>query len=183
MEDNSIVELYLGRDEDAIAQTAQKYGARLRSLSFGIVRDAQTAEECENDTYLEAWNTIPPHRPHEYFYAYLARITRHISLNRCRDRERLKRRAHVCELSAELGQCLASDDDVAGEVALRESLNLFLSSLDSQKRCIFVRRYWYMDSIADIADRYGLTKGQVKTTLFRCREQLRERLRTDGFSV
>lgn len=183
MEDNSIVELYLSRDEDAIAQTAQKYGARLRSLSFGIVRDAQTAEECENDTYLEAWNTIPPHRPHEYFYAYLARIARHISLNRCRDRERLKRRAHVCELSDELGQCSVCDDDVAGDVALRESLNRFLSSLDPKKRCVFVRRYWYMDSVADIAGRYGMTAGRVKTMLFRCREQLREQLRTDGFSV
>lgn len=78
MEDNRIVELYLLRDERAIGQTAEKFGSRLRSLAFGIVNDRQTAEECENDTYMEAWNAIPPHEPRNYLYAFLARITRHI---------------------------------------------------------------------------------------------------------
>lgn len=91
MKDAQIVALYLSRSEDAIKCTAEKYGARLQSLSFGIVQDAQTAEECENDTYLEAWNRIPPHEPADYFYAFLARITRNLSLNRCRERSCLKR--------------------------------------------------------------------------------------------
>ena len=95
MDDRGIVALYLRRDETAIRQTAEKYGSRLRTLAYGIVNDLQTAEECENDTYMEAWNTIPPHEPSDYFYAFLARITRHISLNRCRDRDRFKRHT-VC---------------------------------------------------------------------------------------
>lgn len=90
VDDNGIVALYLLRDEAAIRQTAEKYGGRLRALAYGIVRDPQTAEECENDAYLEAWRSIPPHEPRDYLYAFLARITRHISLNRCRDRGRLK---------------------------------------------------------------------------------------------
>ncbi len=106
MDDDQIVELYLTRDEDAIRKTAEKYGNRLRALSFGIVQDEQTAEECENDTYMKAWDAIPPNEPKDYLYAFLARIARHISLNCCRDRNRLKRSAFVCELSTELEQCI-----------------------------------------------------------------------------
>ena len=102
MEDPKIVELYFARDEAALRHTAEKYGKRLRALSYGIVRDLQTAEECENDTYVAAWNSIPPHSPAEHLYAFLAKITRHISLNRCRDRSRLKRSAMLCELSQEM---------------------------------------------------------------------------------
>ena len=80
MEDERIVELYLDRDESAVRHTTEKYGRRLRTLAFGVVRDAQTAEECENDTYMEAWRSIPPHEPRRYLYAFLARITRHIAL-------------------------------------------------------------------------------------------------------
>lgn len=113
MDDRGIVALYLRRDETAIWQTAEKYGHRLRALAYGIVNDLQTAEECENDTYMEAWNTIPPYEPSDYFYAFLARITRHISLNRCRDRDRLKRSAFISELSAEMEQCIPAPDNAA----------------------------------------------------------------------
>ena len=92
LEDNRIVELYLIRDETAISQTAEKYGSRLRNLAYGIVEDPHTAEECENDTYMEAWESIPPHEPKNYFFAFLARITRHIALDFCKQRSRLKRR-------------------------------------------------------------------------------------------
>ena len=111
LDDNTIVEMYLLRDETAIKQTSEKYGSRLRALAYGIVSDLQTAEECEDDTYLEAWNTIPPHEPRSYLYAFLARITRHISLNCCRGRSRLKRSAFVLELSAEMEQCIPAPDD------------------------------------------------------------------------
>ena len=126
MDDREIVARYLARDESAIRETAGKYGHRLRALAQGIVWDAGTAEECENDTYLEAWNRIPPHRPESYLYPFLARITRHLSLNCCRDRERLKRSAHLCELSAEMEQCLPAPDDAAcrlEENELREAIN------------------------------------------------------------
>ena len=186
MDDSRIVELYLSRDESAISLTSEKYGKRLRSIAYGIVNDPQTAEECENDTYLSAWNSIPPNEPRGYLYAFLARITRHISLNRCRDQSRLKRSALLCELSEEMEQCLPDPDDAvrrADDTQLRDALNGFLCSLDEEKRNIFIRRYWYMDSIADISKRFALSESKVKTTLFRCRERLREQLRKEGYTL
>lgn len=186
LDDNRIVELYLLRDETAISQTNEKYGSRLRSLAYGIVEDMQTAEECENDTYMEAWNSIPPHEPRSYLYAFLARITRHISLNCCRDRSRLKRSAYICQLSTELEQCLPAPDDTACRVddtVLTEILNAFLGALSEEKRNIFLRRYWYLDSIAAIAKRFSLSESKVKTTLFRCRNLLREHLEKEGYPL
>lgn len=186
MDDNRIVELYLLRDETAIGQTSEKYGTRLRSLAYGIVNDRQTAEECENDTYYEAWNRIPPHKPTSYLYAFLARITRHISLNCCRDRNRLKRSAFICELSAEMEQCIPTPDDVEcrmDDMALSEAINGFLGLLDEEKRIIFIRRYWYLDSIAAISKRLALSESKVKTTLFRCRNLLREHLEKEGYTL
>lgn len=186
LDDHRIVDLYWLRDEAAIEQTAEKYGSRLRALAYGIVNDRQTAEECENDTYVEAWNTIPPHEPRGYLYAFLARITRHISLNCCRDRSRLKRNAWLCEFSAELEQCIPAPDDVAcrvDDMTLRETLDRFLRMLSEEKRNIFVRRYWYLDSIADISERFSLSESKVKMTLSRCRRQLRAYLEKEGYTL
>ena len=171
MEDSKIVALYLRRSEDAIKQSAEKYGSRLRALSYRIVADRQTAEECENDTYMEEWSSIPPHEPRTHLFAFLARITRHLSLNCCRDRSRLKRSAYLCELSAELEQCIPSSEDVQRRVeglALGEELNRFLGALSEEKRDIFVRRYWYLDSVAAISGRFAISESKVKTVLFRC---------------
>lgn len=186
LDDNRIVELYLLRDETAISQTNEKYGSRLRSLAYSIVEDRQTAEECENDTYMEAWNSIPPHEPRSYLYAFLARITRHISLNCCRNRSRLKRSAFLSELSTELEQCLPAPDDTAcrvDDMVLAEVLNAFLGTLSEEKRNIFLRRYWYLDSVAAIAKRFSLSESKVKTTLFRCRNLLREHLEKEGYPL
>ena len=186
MDDNRIVELYLQRDEDAIGQTAEKYGSRLRALAQGITGDRGTAEECENDTYMEAWNTIPPHEPRTYLYPFLARITRHLALNCCRDRSRLKRSALICELTAEMEQCIPAPDDMEcriDDMALSAAINGFLGGLDAEKRNIFIRRYWYLDSIADISRRYALSKSKVKTTLFRCRNGLKEHLEKEGYTL
>lgn len=186
MDNEQIVELYLLRDQFAIEQTAKKYGCRLRSLSFGIVRDRQTAEECENDTYLEAWNTIPPHEPRSYLYAFLACITRHISLNCCRSRNRLKRSAFVCELSSELEQCIPAPDDTQcriDEMALRQAINGFLETLDEEKRNVFLRRYWYLDSVAAISKRYAFSQSKVKTMLLRSRNRFREYLEKEGYEL
>ena len=184
MDENRIVDLYLQRDEDAIRQTMEKYGSRLRALSYGMVGDRGTAEECENDTYREAWNSIPPHEPRTYLYPFLARIIRHISLNCCRDRSRLRRSALICELSKEMEQCLPAPDDAAcrlDAMALNAAINGFLSGLDAEKRNIFIRRYWYLDPVADISARYGLSQSKVKTTLFRCRSGLRKHLEKEGY--
>ena len=184
MEDNRIVELFLQRNEAAIKETAEKYGSRLNSLAFSFVKDHETAEECVEDTYMEAWNSIPPHEPRSYLYAFLARITRHISLNCCRDRGRLKRSAFLCELSEEMEQCLPAPDDMEcrmDNMAIREAINGFLATLDEEKRNVFLRRYWYLDSIADISRRYGLSESKVKTTLFRSRNQFRKYLEKEGY--
>lgn len=184
LDDNQIIELYLFRDEAAIRQTSEKFGKRLRSLAYAIISDLQTAEECENDTYMEAWNAIPPHEPRSYLYNFLARITRHISLNCCRERSRLKRKAFICELSTEMEQCIPAPDDVEcriDDMAFGEAINGFLGMLDEEKRNIFIRRYWYLDSIAHISKRFALSESKVKTTLFRCRSRLREYLEREGY--
>ncbi len=186
MDDIRIVELYLERDESAIERTSQKYGSRLRNLAISIVKNRETGEEVENDTYLQAWNLIPPNEPRSYLYAFLARITRHISLNVCRDRGALKRSAHICQLSDEMEECIPSPDDVEcriDELELERIINEFLSSLDKEKRSIFVRRYWYLDSVSDIAALFSLSESKVKTTLFRVREKLREYLEKEGYTI
>ena len=186
MEDEQIVELYLDRDESAVHHTAEKYGRRLRALALGVVQDAQTAEECENDTYMEAWRSIPPHEPRRYLYAFLARITRHVALNRCRERDALKRGGFVSELTAELDQCVPASDDLEGRLdamALGEAVSRFLRSIDRTKRDMFLRRYWYLDSVSAIARRFGCSEGKVKTTLFRVRGKLREYLEQEGYTV
>ena len=186
MEDYKIVELYLQRNEDAIVQTAEKFGSRLQNLAYGITEDRQCAEECENDTYLQAWRSIPPHEPREYLYAFLARLCRHLSLDRCRQNSRLKRSALICQLSAELEQCIPAPDDAAcrlEEQVLAEAINGFLRTLSEEKRNIFLRRYWYLDSVAAIAGRFALSQSKVKTTLLRCRRQLREYLEQEGYEL
>ena len=170
LDDTKIIDLFFERDETAIRYASEKYGNRLRSLSHSIVKDRQTAEECENDTYMEAWDTIPPHEPRSYLYAFLARIIRHLSLNCCRDRSRLKRSAFICELSAEMEQCIPAPDDVQCRIedkVFADAINEFLGRLDEEKRNIFVRRYWYLDSIASISERFALSQSKIKTTLFR----------------
>ena len=186
LEDEEIVALYRDRDERAVARTAEKYGARLRSLASGITGDAQTAEECENDTYLEAWNTIPPQDPAGYLYAYLARIARHLALDACRRRNRLKRSAHIAELTAEMEECIPAPDDTAASFEakeLGEAIGRWLRTLGEEKRTVFMRRYWYLDPVETIARRYGFGKSKVKMILLRCRKELKEYLEKEGYTV
>ena len=186
MEDQHIVELYWLRDEAAIAATSEKYGGRLRGLALGITKDSSTAEECENDTYLRAWNAIPPSQPVQYLFAFLARITRNLSLDVCRSRGRIKRSAFVVELSQELEQCIPAPDDTPAQVEaklLGEAISRFLHTLPQEKREIFVRRYWYLDEITAIARRFDRTEGNVKTTLFRTRKALRLFLEQEGYTL
>lgn len=186
MDDDKIVAMYFQRDESAIAHTAEKYGRRLRTLSLGITEDVRTAEECENDTYLKAWNAIPPQDPSGYFYAFLARITRNLAISRCRENTRQKRSAHIAELSAELEQCIPAPNDTECRVdgrLLGEAINGFLGTLGEEKRRVFVRRYWYADSIAVIAARYRMSHSKVKSILMRCRGELRNYLIKEGYDL
>lgn len=186
MEDNRIVELFMNRDENAVAETAAKYGSRLKSISCGITEDIQTAEECENDTYVEAWNTIPPQNPVDYLYAYLARIIRCISIDVCRTRNRLKRSGMIAELTAEMEECIPAPDDTACKVEykeLGEAISRYLNSLSEEKQIIFIRRYWYLDSVDSISRRMGVGKSKVKMTLLRCRNGLKEYLAKEGYDL
>ena len=186
MEDEAIVELYLRRDQTAINHTSEKYGKKLHYLARQITEDEFTADECENDTYLEAWNRIPPNEPRDYFYPFLARITRHIALNRCEKEHAQKRKGIYVDLSEELDSMFSSPDnteDVLDEMVLKETLNSFLAGLDEEKRNIFLRRYWFMDSIEDISKRYGYSQSKIKSLMMRLRERLRLHFEKNGIIV
>lgn len=186
MEDEKIVELYLNRDEESIRYTSDKYGSKLRRTSYRITEDVQTAEECENDTYMEAWKCIPPNEPRTYFFQFLSRIIRNISINRCIERNRLKRKAYIVELSAEMEQCIPAPDDkdsrMEGE-ELGKIISDFLCKLPKEKRLMFMHRYYFLDSVASIAKRFGYSESKVKTTLFRVRNELREYLIKEGVAL
>ena len=184
MDDNRIIALYMSRDERAIQETSVKYGARLQNISYGITEDRQIAEECENDTYLEAWNRIPPHNPVGYLFSFLCRIVRHKSLDACRTRSRLKRRAVIAELTTEMEECIPSPDDTTCRLEykeLGEAISRYLRTLTEEKQLIFLRRYWYMDSVSTISRRLGIGQSKVKMTLLRCRNGLREYLEKEGY--
>ena len=183
MEDNRIVELYLARDEAAISQTSDKFGARLYSLAYGIVDDRQTAEECENDTWMAAWNSMPQNRP-DKLAPYLGRITRNLALD-LRERQNAKKRGggQTETVLEELEFCLPAGDHTAQEVESAEtarSISAFLRSQPEQARNIFIRRYWYCDATADIAKRYGIGESKVRVTLHRMRTKLKAYLEKEG---
>ena len=184
MEDEEIVKLYLDREERAIRATQEKYGWKLEQMSERIVGDRETAGECVNDTYLRTWEAIPPHEPWGYFFAFVARIARGISLNRYKKEHAKKRQATVVTLTAELQECVAGGGTVEqniDEKLLKESLNEFVAGLQEEKRMIFIRRYWYMDEISVIAKEMGYSVAKVKGMLFRLRKKLKDRLEKDGF--
>ncbi len=177
MEDRGIIELYFARDEAAIRETAGKYGMRLRAISRSITENDADALECVNDTYLAVWNSIPPHRPEAYFFAYLARIVRHLSLNLVMRSRRKKRDAQVISLCEELEECIPRDETPEGRLEREELaavLSEFLRTLDGEARVIFLRRYFTMESVKAIAASLGKSEGAVSSQLYRSREALRE---------
>lgn len=186
VEDEIIVDYYLQRKEEAIQYTREKYGSRLRNVAYGIVKDHFVAEECENDTYMKVWEAIPPHEPREYFYMFLVRIVRQVALNRCREQKALKRDAQIEELSVELEQCIPDRDNVEedfDDMVLREAINNFLRKQKKQKRQIFVRRYWYMDTVEEIAKMFGISSSKVKVVLFHMRSELHKYLEKEGYKL
>ncbi len=178
MEDVQIVMLYFDRNESAISESDRKYGKILRSLSFSYLSSREDAEECVNDTYLDAWNTIPPQRP-DYLGAYLSKITRRISIDRFRRDHRAKR-GGFGNLTEELTECIPDGSptpaDELENQRLGNAINGFLASLSVEKRVMFVQRYFYAKQISDIADGMGLSESNVKVTLHRLREALRKTL-------
>lgn len=184
LDDSKLIDLFLCKDEMAIVKTSEKYGARLFKLAKGILDDEYVAQECENDTYLMAWNAIPPHEPRTYFFSFLARITRHIALDRCKEKNRIKRNGHLVELTQEMEQCIPGALGVEHQIEAQElgkNVSDFLRTKSKEVRNIFIRRYWYMDSVSDIAQRFGVSESKVKTLLFRSRNELREYLEKEGY--
>ena len=186
MEDEAIVDLFLARDTAAINHTKEKFGSRLRGIAYEITEDAETAEECESDAYLQAWNAIPPHEPRDYLYPFLVHLLRNTALNRCRSRSSQKRSALIQELTDELANTLPAPngvEDTIDDLTLRELLNAFLETLPDEARHVFIRRYWYLDPIERIAKGYGMSCGKVKSMLFRCRKKLRTYLEKEGYAI
>ena len=182
MEDIHIVQLFWERSEMAITALAEKYGKLLYQIAVGILWNPHDAEECENDTYLKTWNSVPPHRPGS-LKAYTSRIVRNLSLDRLRYRNRQKRSGELDLVLSELDQCIpdpVANVEAAADDTLRQALDRFLETLDPQTRVLFLRRYFCMESTQELADRYGLTASNVSTKLNRARRQLRQQLEREG---
>jgi len=186
MDDSQIVELYLVRDESAILHTSQKYGSKLRRIAQNVLSDIESSEECENDAYLSTWNLIPPNEPRTYLFAFIGKIVRHLAIDRLRYEGRQKRSALYCELTDEMQECIPGVKDISQEMDAKELtdlINNFLKSCTAEQRNIFVRRYWYFDSVNEICAKYSLPQSKVKTTLFRLREKLKKHLVEGGFTI
>ena len=184
MDDAGIVALYWQRDEDAIRETDRAHGEKLYGLSYRIVQNHEDAEESVSDTYMKAWTTIPPQCP-VYLFAYLAKICRYICFGRLDWKNAAKRKADIVQLTAEMELCIpdsSRERRLEGET-LGSLLNRFLESLPEESMLIFLRRYWYTDSIQEIAQRYGIGESKVKTQLHRTRNKLRSFLEKEGIHV
>ena len=183
MEDMQIITLFLARNEDAIRHTDDTYGRRLYHLVDGILRSGQDAEESVSDTYLQAWNSIPPERP-GILYAFLAAICRHLSLNRLDWRSAAKRSGCMVELTAELESCIPSrTSDPVTRIAVKDALEQFLRGLKQEERLLFLRRYLYLEPIAQLAQEFGISQSKCKTLLYRLRNKLRLYLEKEGITV
>lgn len=184
LEDAKIIDLFWARKEEAIHQTDKAYGRRLHVLADRILNNREDAQECVNDTYLRAWQVMPPQRP-DYLYAFLASICRHVAFHKLDWKLAAKRHAEVVALTEELEMCIP---DTRGEQELEDRemgriLNAFLETLPRESRQIFLRRYWHADSIAQIAARYGMTQSKVKMQLSRTRAKLCTYLEQEGVKV
>lgn len=183
MEDKDIVELYWKRDEQAIKETKIMYGRYCHSIAYNILHNNEDAEECVNDTYMGAWNSMPPHKP-ELLSAFLGRITRNISLKKWRAGTADKRGGGEMALTLdELQECVPASNDVHESIevkALANIIDTFLRSIPENERRVFICRYWYMDSIADICEQFGFGQSKVKMMLLRTREKLLKELVKEG---
>lgn len=183
MEDEKIIELFWNRSESAISETAQKYGNYCYSIAYNILTNSEDAEESVNDTYMAAWKAMPPRRP-SILATFLGKITRHLSIDRWRSRNRYKRGGGEIVLALEeLEDCIADSQTV--EMALERKqlavvFNRFLDSLPEMERRVFLCRYWYLDPIADIAGYYGFSVSKVTSMLHRTRKKLRTTLEKEG---
>ncbi len=185
MEDCEIIGLFQDRSEDAIRAVAQKYGSYCRTIAGNILGNWQDVEECLNDTWLAAWDSIPPQQPRS-LGVYLGRITRNHALNRRKLQNARKRGGGQADaVLEELSECIGTCgcEEQMDELVLRDAIDRFLRSQPEQRRRIFLRRYWAMEPVADIAKSLGLRRGQTSTILYRMRQELKEHLEKEGINL
>lgn len=185
MEDKRIIELYWRREESAIDITKAKYGTYCLSIAMRILQNSEDASECENDTYLKAWNTIPPNNP-DPLCSYLGMITRGLSLDRLRRNKAQKRTEDVWVSLYELEDCIPDNKSVEEELEAKELagyISAFLRTLPQAECDVFLNRYWHFLSIKEIADKYSFTQSKVKMMLLRTRKKLTSHLEKEGIFV
>ena len=186
MDDDKIIELYFERNESAIDETRIKYGSYLCSIAYRILNDTEDTKECENDTYLSAWNTMPPKHP-DLLKGYLGMLCRSNSLDKWRKNNAAKRSAGETLISlSELEECVPDNKSVEeqlDEKELAEIISYFLRKLPEVECSIFLYRYWYLASVSEICEKFGMSQSRIKTTLYRTRLKLKEYLFREGIFV
>lgn len=185
MDDKQIVDLYWQRDESAIEETDKKYGRYCHYIAYHILADDEDAKEIVNDTYLKTWNTVPPNRP-DPLKPYLGTISRQLSLNRLEAQHAQKRGGQVALALDELAECIPDTDsgaDIGESVALSDALTRFLWGLPERTRILFVRRYFYMSPVAEIAADFSMKESAVTMLMLRTRRKLAHFLKKEGFDL
>ena len=183
MEDTKIVDLFWQRDQSAIAQADRKYGKYCYAIAYGILSSREDSEECVSDTWHNAWQAMPPERPTR-LQAFLGRITRNLALDRYGYNHAQKRNVYLETVMDEYWQCIPNGDmPLEDQVALKALINGFLGGLDKQTRVIFLRRYYYICSVRDIAKSLGLSESNVSVILHRTRVKFKEYLQKEGIFV
>lgn len=183
MDDGKIIDMYFQRDEKAIDATDKKYGKLLRHISFGILASREDSEECVNDTYVNAWRAMPPTRP-RFLRAFLSKIVRNISLNRYIDNRRRTKMFSSEAVFDEIAECIPdSSGSFTDDIELREAINTFLGALGTTQRQVFVKRYFYMQTLKEIALEMKLSVANVKVNLMRTREKFKAYLEKAGIGL
>ncbi len=184
MDDRKICELFFERSEKAIEECEKKYGRYVKAVAYSVLGSNEDAEEIVNDTYLRAWNVIPPQKPTK-LGAFLAKIARNFALDRYASRRRDRENLAAEAVLDELADCLPAAEglSVVDEIVLRDAVNSFLSSLGERERVVFMRRYWYMLPINDVAQMSGISESNAKVMLHRMRKEFKEHLEKEGIII
>jgi len=185
MDDLGIIELYFARSEDAITETDKKYGKLCRYVAMNILCNNEDSEECVNDTYLGAWNVIPPQKPNK-LSAFISKITRNLALKKYEYISAAKRNPEVLVSLTELEDCVSGQDYIESALEnthIENTINDFLWQQDAEKRIVFIRRYWYFEPIDSICKRCGFSQSKVTSMLYHTRQMLRQYLESEGIEL
>lgn len=182
MEDKQIIDLFWSRSENALIETRQKYNPYLKTIAMNVLGNNEDCEECLSDTYLSAWNQIPPDRPTS-LSAYLGRIVRCISIDYFRKSRAQKRYSGLTMLLGELEECLPDMTTASNDNEIGDALNSWLRYLDTEKRVLFVRRYWHGQPLNTLAKEFGISQSKLASMMLRLRKSLRDYLEKEGISI